>query len=455
MEKEKNNLIYITIGAYLLTFIASIILKVNFIILLSVAIVGVAFTLVALNDEKILIISGVLISFLYYGLKDISGIFQYMPLYITALMIIDILIKNKKFEDDMVLKYLISLSLVLGILPLILNFDINITNIIYALLKRYSFIIIYIYIKCSSLDYINIDQILSFILKVVLLINLPIFVVQFIQGVDRDFICGMFGDNMTGIICQLFLIQLCIKLKDYYYEKVTTINMFAWVIITVVYSSIAEVKFGFFVAAIFLAVFFIFIERKLKSVIIIAVLGVLFVVGYLLYMQTYSQQNFLDKDFVRGYLVEQNYSGDSINRFGFVKKIDNAMSSTTVDKLIGGGIGSGNPSNFKFLRGSLNRKYDSLKYYWFSIPYLYVETGFIGTTIMLLIYIYIFIISYLNFKNYNSELSLLAFLISIVNFMFIIYSDTLVNYTTLFITWAYFALSIKEVKEGVGEEIYE
>lgn len=50
MEKEKNNLIYITIGAYLLTFIASIILKVNFIILLSVAIVGVAFTLVALND---------------------------------------------------------------------------------------------------------------------------------------------------------------------------------------------------------------------------------------------------------------------------------------------------------------------------------------------------------------------------------------------------------------------
>lgn len=64
MEKEKNNLIYITIGAYLLTFIASIILKVNFIILLSVAIVGVAFTLVALNDEKILIISGVLISFL-------------------------------------------------------------------------------------------------------------------------------------------------------------------------------------------------------------------------------------------------------------------------------------------------------------------------------------------------------------------------------------------------------
>ena len=70
-------------------------------------------------------------------------------------------------------------------------------------------------------------------------------------------------------------------------------------------------------------------------------------------------------------------------------------------------------------------------------------------------YIYIFIISYLNFKNYNSELSLLAFLISIVNFMFIIYSDTLVNYTTLFITWAYFALSLREVKEGVGEEIYE
>lgn len=454
MAKIKDNLIYSTLIVYLLAFVISLVLKVNFIALISVAIIGIVFTLIALNNEKFLIGSGLLISLLFYGMRNISGLFQYVPLYITGLMLIDILLKRKKMKNDWTIKYLISISIGLSILPLILNFDINIANIIYSMLKKYSFIIIYIYIKCSDLDCRNIDKILSKILKVVLVINLPLFMIQFLNGVDRDFICGLFGDNMTGVVCQLFLVQLCIKLKDYYYKKVSTPNMFLWVIITLVYSSIAEVKFGFFVAAVFLIVFFIFIERKLKSVFIIGILVVFFVIGYFLYMQTYSHQNFLDKNFVKSYLVDQNYSGESINRFGFVKKIDNATSSNNVDKLIGGGVGSGNPSNFGLLRGSINKRYDYLKYYWFSIPYLYVESGFIGTAIMLLIYGYMLMVSYSNFRKYNSELSLVAFLVNIVNFMFIIYSDAIINYSTLFITWSYFALASKEMEE-IQEEVLQ
>ena len=450
---EKNKVIYATIILYLLAFIGSFALKTNFMILLGVGLIGLVFTFMAIMNERILIASGLLISFLFYGLKDISGLLQYLPLYITGLMFIDILFKKKKLPNDLTLKYLILTSIVLSLLPLVLNLDFNIINIIYAMLKRYSFVLIYIYIRCCDLDYINIDKIISNLLKIVLLINIPIFIMQFINGVDRDFICGLFGGNMTGIICQLFLIQLCIKVKDYYYSKVSTLNMFIWVLIIIGYSAIAEVKFGFFVTAAFLAGFFIFIEKKLKSVLIMGALAVLFIVGYNFYMQSYSQQDFMDKDFVKNYLVDMNYSGESINRFGFVKKIDNAMGNSTVDKLIGGGIGSGNPSNFNFLKGSINKKYDYLKYYWFSLPYLYVENGFIGTAVMLIIYLYILLINYINFKKYNLELSLLAFLISIINLMFIVYSDTLVNYSSLFITWCFFALATKEVGEE-EEKIY-
>lgn len=130
------------------------------------------------------------------------------------------------------------------------------------------------------------------------------------------------------------------------------------------------------------------------------------------------------------------------------------MGSSSIDRLIGSGIGSGNPSNFNFLKGSVNKKYDYLKYYWFSLPYLYVESGFIGTVIMLLIYIYILIMNYINFKTKGLELSLLSFLVGIVNLMFMVYSDALVNYSSLFITWCFFALATKEVGKEEAK-IYE
>lgn len=449
----KNKVIHATVILYLLAFMASFALKTNFIVLLGIGIIGLVFTFIAIKNEEILIISGLIISFFFYGLKNISGILQYLPLYINGLMFIDILFKKKKLSDDLTLKYLISTSVILSLLPLILNLDFNIINIIYAMLKRYSFILIYIYIRCCELDYKYIDKVISKILAVSLLINIPFFLIQFINGVDRDFICGLFGDNMTGIICQLLLIQLCIKLKDYY-SKGNIFNMFIWIIITIGYSAIAEVKFGFFVTAILLAGFFIFIEKKLKSVLMIGLISLLFLFGYNFYMQSYSHQDFMDKEFVKNYLVDMNYSGESVNRFGFVKKIDNAMANSTVDRLIGGGIGSGNPSNFNILRGSINKKYDYLKYYWFSLSYLYVENGFIGMTVMILIYLYILVINYINFKKYNLELSLLAFLISIINLMFMVYSDALVNYSSLFITWYFFALSTREAAEN-KEVVYE
>lgn len=441
---NKNKVLYGTILLYLLAFIGSLLLKVNFMVLLCIGVIGLVYTILAVMNEKILIISGLVISFLFYGLKDISGLFQYLPLYITGLMLIDILFKKKKLPNDWTLKYLIGTSLILSLLPLILNLDFNIINIIYSIIKRYSFIIIYIYIRCSDLECDIIEKIISYLLEIILLINIPLFIIQFIKGVDRDFICGLFGSNMTGIVCQLFIIQLSIKLKNYYYSKISIFNMLLWVIIIIGYSAIAEVKFGFFVTAAFLAGFFIFIQKKLKSVLIILILGVIFVIGYNFYMESYSKQDFMDKDFVKNYLVDMNYSGESINRFGFITKIDNAIGSSSIDKLIGNGIGSGNPSNFDFLKGSINKKYDYLKYYWFSLPYLYVENGFIGMTVIMLIYMYILISNYINFKTKNLELSLLSFLVGIVNFMFMIYSDSLLNYSTVFITWCLFALATKE-----------
>ena len=91
---EKNKVIYATIILYLLAFIGSFALKTNFMILLGVGLIGLVFTFMAIMNERILIASGLLISFLFYGLKDISGLLQYLPLYITGLMFIDILFKN-------------------------------------------------------------------------------------------------------------------------------------------------------------------------------------------------------------------------------------------------------------------------------------------------------------------------------------------------------------------------
>jgi O-antigen ligase len=292
-------------------------------------------------------------------------------------------------------------------------------------------------------------------LTTLLIVNMPIFALQFYNGIDRDFITGMFGNNMTGIVSQLFLIVICIKLKDLYFNKINIINVLMWLVMSIIYFAIAEVKFGFFSISILLLIFFIFISRGISSIIAIALAALIIVGGYNVYMTTYSQQDFLNYKFLERYLVEQNYSGDSVNRISFKSRIDDVVfHNDKIDKLVGKGLGSGNPSDYQLLKGTLYDKYDYLKYHWFLLPYLYLENGIIGIVLFVAIYVFILIKSYVCYVRYKSEQGLLVFLTSIVNLIYLLYNNSILTYTIMTIYWFFFGLiSIEHRNKDINESL--
>lgn len=436
--KEKLNLILLML--YVATFLGSILLKINIINYINIVIIVMLFTVILLKNEKLLILTGVIMSILFRGLGNISGFLQYIPIYIYLLMLVDIIIKKKNKGLEIKLKWIVILSIFLSVIPLILNLDINIPNMLYAIMKRYCFIIIYLYVINSNVQYEVLSNIITKPLGVLLVINVPIFIIQFINGTDRDFITGIFGDNMTGIVSQLLMIQICIKLKDFYFKKIKLVNLFFWISISVLYFAISEVKFGFFVIVLFLSGFFIFIKRGFKSIFIIGLLALVMILGYNLYMQAYSKQNFLDIEFVKNYLAQRSYSGAGLNRIGFKSTIDTIVFNNNIDELIGKGIGTGNPSDFKALQGSLYEEFGYLKYNWFLLSYIYVENGMLGIILFICVYIYALLKSYRCYRETESEQSLLVFLITILTLMYLIYNSSILDYTIIFIYWSYFGL---------------
>ncbi|WP_346975753.1 hypothetical protein, partial [Clostridium perfringens] len=320
----------------------------------------------------------------------------------------------------------------------------NLVNILYSIFKKYGFLILIVFLtNIKKFNILNsIDKIMSFFI----LLNFPIFIIQFFYGIDRDFITGFLGNNFTGIIFQMIIIVLCIKLAKYYNGKSSIKTILFWSSLALLYSALAEVKFGFFVLVIIISYYFIFLKKGLKSILILIVLSITIITSYKIYMQNYSYQNFLDVNYLEYYLVEQNYSGESLNRFGFKKRIDyEVFNNNKYKEYLGAGIGVGNPSDFKFLKGNININYDYLKYYWFTLPYLYLETGIIGTVLFILIYIYSIIKFAKDIKK--DELSLSLFLIGIVNILFIIYNNSILSYEIPFIYWAIYSEYINRKKE--------
>lgn len=443
MKIKDKNIYLILISVYFLAIISTLILKKDLFMVVNISVLIIIISIFLLKDNYVLFIMGLITVMLSNGISKYITIFQYAPIYIYILMLIKVILNKSKKNYDIGLTIIILISITFSFIPLIIYKQYNLINILYSIFKRYGFLILIIFLM--NMKELDIQSKIEKVLKLIILVNFPIFMIQFLMNIDRDFITGFLGDNFTGIIFQLMSIILCINLSNYYNKKTKIKNVVFWIILMIIYSAIAEVKFGFFVLAIILFSFFIFIKRGIKSLIILGISLILMLGGYNLYMDRYSHQDFLNVKFLQYYLIEQNYSGRSLNRLGFKDKIDfQVFQNNKYDSYFGKGIGTGNPSKFKFLQGDVNKNYDYLKYYWFTIPYVYIETGIIGTVLFILMYIYSMYKCIINIKKYYTSITII--LINIVNMLFLIYNNSMLSYEITFIYWALYAEFLKKVK---------
>ncbi|MFJ7509861.1 hypothetical protein ACIQW7_10420 [Peribacillus simplex] len=399
-----------------------------------------------LKNKKLLLLSTVFVSLIFGGIPFLNG--SYIVMYLYILMLVTLLINKDKIKLDKTVVLIAFITIVFNLLP-ILSYGITVPLLILSILKRFGFLIVYIF----TINMINLtDKFKNLLIKLVfitLIINFFVALTQFAKGgLHQDSITGFFGNGMTGIVIYLFMFSIAICSGLHYEKKISTLFYLILILISVIYSAIAEVKIGFISTAVLLIVYLGFINKNMKSIVSLTICGFIFVTFYSVFLNLYPNQNFLDKNFLESYLVQQDYgTGGTINRFNFKPQIDNLIFNNNVDTLLGKGLGSGNPSEVESLKGILNNQFDYLKFTWFTIPYLYVETGIVGAFLYILIYILPLIVAIKHFIKNRTSLSVIVILMGLTNLFYLTYNAGLMNYGVSTIYWIFVAFLVREKKE--------
>lgn len=429
----------IVIIFFVITFIMSLILKSNLIIIMLMIILGLMISIVFFTNEKFFLFSLFLIFILYLPLSKINSIFNYFPQYLILIMLFKLIIRTvfyrKKLEYQKGVMIIIILMLVFNIIGLIINYkSINIVPVLYSILRRYSFIIIYLYFYNIREIYLTkyYNKIMSFLYWYCIL-QIPFIVIQYIRGVDRDNITGFFGNNSTGILLQLLIIIYIVLLMRN--DRSKNKKELIFFIFILIYSALAEVKIGFVILPIIYLIYIILNKKSFKIILQIVLVCITLYFCYGLFIKLYPKHDFInDVDMRNNYLTE-SYYGEAINRFGYMNKLKETILTDYYKELLGVGIGAANPSELNILEGDIYNRFKELKYHSFFIPYSIIENGIIGTTLYIFVYFYIILDSLRRWNKKNNYNVISNILICILTVSLFIYNNSINSPIIVLFTW--------------------
>lgn len=443
----KYRYLIIIIYAAFALFLTAVIQRDAF-MLLNFAIIGGMISFLLLKNEMLLLFSAIVAAIFHEGISIvISG--TYIMIYLYGLMAISLLINKRRIDVAPAVMAFSIIALLLSLAPLVIT-GTSLPILVISALKRFGFLIVFVYALNITSFRERHSQSLNRLIIAVLIANFLVAGIQYFIGTyNQDDITGLLGGNMTGIFMYLFMFYLAIISGLHYRKKLSSLQFSILTLIPIIYSAIAEVKIGFVSIAILLIIYLVFINKGLKSLILLAASSFIFSWSYLLFVSIYPDHDFLNSAFLEDYLVEQSYGGDgTINRFGFKPTVDSVVfNGNDSEILFGKGLGVGNPSELDLLKGEVYRNFDYLKYSWFTLPYLYIETGWFGSVAYLLIYLIPFLIALKEFNRTQSFLSVVLILMGITNFVFLPYNAGLFSFGVTTIYWIYVAMLLSNKKE--------
>lgn len=433
------------IGYAALAIMLSAVIREDAFMYLNMAIAGVAATYVLLKKDILLLLSILILSIFNEGITQFNV--TYIIFYLYALMCISIFTNKEKNKLHVLLAVSVTLALILSIVPALVN-GTTVPLLLMSALKRFGFFIVFLF----ALNMISLDRdyrkILDASVIVVLSMNFLLAVLQFFQGeLTQDFITGIMGAGTTGIFIYLLMFYLAIASGLHYSGKISTFSYMGLALIPIIYSAIAEVKIGFISTLVLLVIYLLFIKKGFKAFALFVAACFVLVGSYSYFVTLYPNHDFLNKEFLESYLVEQSYGeGNTLNRFGFKPTVDAVVFSNNSNEMIfGKGLGSGNPSESEMLQGEVYKKFDFLKYSWFLLPYLYIESGMLGSILYLFIYLIPLVIAIRQFMIRKSSLAIVVLLMGLTNILFIPYNIGLFSYGVMVVFWVYTAMLIQEI----------
>ena len=339
-----------------------------------------------------------------------------------------LLMKQKRNKNYNFLKLFVFLFVFYCIINGLIKFQ-NLAYILWGFRNNFRFYIFFF----ACVYFLNAKTVDDLFLKLdkVLYVHIVVLLIQFfVFGYNRDNLGGLFGVrsgcnawlNIFSVIVVSYTIIM--YLNNRYDLKRTLLNC----VITLISAAMAELKF-FFVEFIVIAVLSSLVTKftwKKFAIIIGTFIGIILTINLLIYIfpewsDTMSIQGLLEVAMSdKGYTS----SGD-MNRLTFLNMSNQMLDRYGVSHFTGMGLGNCEYSDsIIWLKTPFYQNYEITHYTWLSLPFFYLENGYIGLLFYIGFFVVIFCYSYMlgkknQFKKYYFQvtmvISVMCLLISVYN----------------------------------------
>lgn len=329
----------------------------------------------------------------------LPGIFRYLTDAITAMLFVEMVFYEIK-QPGRIRRtptfYLIVLFFLYTLLGWLMNLY---SGVFYLWGLRNNFRFYVFLIACTIfLEKEDIPKILN-ILYIIFIANVLMCTYQyFILGKTADYVAGFCGSTESqggnGPMVMMLTIVCIVAVVQYMEKQGSLLKVGVAILGTLYIATIAEIKalYLLVVAVIVLANLFTRFSIK-KLLLIIGFVAIIPVAINLLYKLYPGFENFFEYDTIMEYAGgEKGYTGNNdINRFSAISYCMENFLKTPVERMFGIGLGNADGStNVRAVISEFYKKNIDTHYTWFSVPFMFIETGFVG----LAMFFGVFIISF-------------------------------------------------------------
>ncbi len=204
----------------------------------------------------------------------------------------------------------------------------------------------------------------------------------FVMGIHQDFLGGLFGTEQgcNGYLNIFFIIITAKSIIFYLNNREKLLSCFAKCATVLLISALAELKIFYveFLIILFVAVCITDFSVKKLLIVFSGVVGVLFATQFLVTLFPEFSGIFTVQAMWESVSTGYYSSERSLNRLNAVSYISENFLKTIPEQLFGMGLGNCDTATYSFLNTDFFTQYSYLRYSWFSVAFVFLETGYLG-----------------------------------------------------------------------------
>lgn len=285
-----------------------------------------------------------------------------------------------------------------------------------------------------------------------------------VEGLNQDRLSGIFGNDAggNGGLMIYLTVMMCIIMARYEYKRISLLKFIIYLLLILVNAALSELKYLFIVAVILLVWYLLMSKRKGRGMVMaLAFIVIIYIGAQVLYSAFPEYADFLDIDNILNQVSAQEVyaSKFDVGRTSVFSKLSPIITRWAGKDALWLGIGLGNgdySSAMSFLDSAFFKTYEPIHYTWFSLGYLFVETGYLGTISYTAVFVVLEISAIIKYKRKTTYRNLLGTFIPLTCLLLLVYNSTLrSNYAYMIfavLSWGIIEQKNKQSIENKGDD---